>query len=232
MKRTRTQITGLAAAAAVLLFSTMAGAQQNPDNLPPGVVARQGDVEVTLQDIDAFAHKIPEKDRAGFFNSPQRIENTVLNLLLQRQLSNEARAAKLDKNPDVQRQISLAEDDTLARVYLDHYRNDLKLPNFDTLAKEYYAAHPEEFGPPAARKPFEEVRESLLKKLRNSYVEAQVDQFTGDLRGKKLEANPDLVASLRTRFLPPGAALPADTADHEEPAKKKAAEQNKAGGKS
>lgn len=228
MNRTRTRISGLAVALSAMMFFAVANAQQASD-LPPGVIARQGGVDVTLQDVDAYAQRIPEKDRAGFFNNAQRIENMILNLLLQRQLSNEARAAKLDKNPDVKRQINLAEDDTLARAYLEHYRQGLKLPNFDTLAKEYYAAHPDEFGPPGARKTFEEAREALLKKLRDSYVAAQVDQFKGDFSGKKLEANPDLVASLRTRFLPAGAALPSD-ADHEDAPKKKTTEQNKASG--
>jgi len=229
MKRTR--IGSLAIAMSAMIFSVAASAQQASSDLPPGVIARQGGVDVTLQDVDAYAQRIPEKDRAGFFNNAQRIENMILNLLLQRQLSNEARSAKLDKNPDVQRQINLAEEDTLARVYLQRYRKDLKLPNFEMLAKEYYAAHQDEFGPPTARKTFDEVREALLKKLRDSYIETQVDQFTGDFRGKKLEANPDLVASLRTRFLPAGAALPSDAAD-QEPAKQKTANQNKAGGKS
>jgi len=223
MKRMCTQIASHAAISAMLFFATAVSAQETTSDLPPGVVARQGGVEVTMQDVDAFAHKIPGKDRAGYFDSPQRIETTVLGLLLQRQLAGDARAAKLDQDPDVQRQISLSEEDVLARVYLEHYRQSLKLPNFETLAKEYYQAHQDEFGKPPERKSFEEVHDALIAKLRNSYISAQVDQFTGDLRGGPLDANPDLVASLRTRYLPPGAVLPSEAAASEDAAKKKTA---------
>jgi hypothetical protein len=224
--------TTLSASVFAALFASVflldpAYAQSDSGSLPPGVVARQGGVDVTLEDIDAYAHKIPDKDRAGYFDSPQRIENTIMGLLTQRQLAGMARAAKLDQDPDVQRQLALAEEDALARVYLMGYRKDIKLPNFDALAKEYYLAHQDEFGPKESRKPFEEVREPLIKKLRERYIDAQTDQFTGELRSKSLDANPDLVASLRTRYLPPGAVLPSEaaTAANEEAAKKKAAEQ-------
>src|SRR5258708_4929285 len=76
------------------LFATLAVAQNS--NLPPGVIATQGGAQVSLQDIDAYAQKIPEKDRAGFFDSPKRIQGVIMNLLVQRQLAAEARAARLD----------------------------------------------------------------------------------------------------------------------------------------
>lgn len=213
MKRTRIRTACLVAAMSAIFFAAAAAAQQAASELPPGVVARQGGVEVTMQDIDAYAHKIPDKDRVGYFDSPKRIESTIMGLLLQRQLANEARAAKLDQDADVQRQMAISAEDTLARVYLEHYRKDMKLPNFDALAKEYYLAHQDEFGTKDARKPFEEVRDAVVRKLRDRYIDAQVDQFTGDLRNKTLDANPDLVASLRTRYLPPGAVLPSEAAE-------------------
>src|SRR5664279_2248325 len=63
------------------LAVTVASAQQNK-GLPPGVVASQGGVQVSLQDVDAFAQKIPEKDRAGFFDSPIRIQSMIMGLSL------------------------------------------------------------------------------------------------------------------------------------------------------
>ena len=283
---------------------TSAFAQVSTGNLPPGVVASQGGAQISLQDLDAYAAKIPEKDRPGFFDSPKRIEGVIMNLLLQRQLATEARADKLDKDPAVQRQIELATEDTLARVDLEQFRKNLKLPNFDELANEYYLthksefvvpgdvtvkhvlvstkdrkpeeararigeveaaakAHPDQFDalvekysddpskadnhgliknaasskmvPPFAkaaaelkspgelspivktsygfhvlqfvdRKPdtsqtFEEARPVLVAKLRNDWVEKQVNEHSGHMRGQPLDANPDLVASLRRTLL-------------------------------
>ena len=298
---------------AVILLSNyaVAMAQDVAKALPDNVVARQGGVDVTIQDIDAQAAKIPEKDRAGFFDSPKRIESVVTNLLLKKQLAAAARAEKLDKDPAVQQQLQLAIDDTLASAQLDHYRSTLKLPDFEVLAKEYYGAHQDEFvdkgdivvehvlisnkdhseaeasakiaeieamakahpdqfdslvekysedpskernhgrmekagssrmvrpfaaaanvlkkpgdispivkteygfhvlklieRKPDTQKSFADVHDELIKKMRANFTDTQMNQYSGDLRGNPLQANPDLVASLRTRYVPAGSKPP------------------------
>lgn len=308
------------AIAAACLISAGAALAQNA-TLPPGVVAAQNGVQVTLQDIDAYAARMPEKDRGGFFDSPKRIQGTIMSLLLKKQLAAQARAEKLDQNAQVQRRIEQATDDALASVQIEHYRDSLKLPDFAELAHEYYLSHKSEFVTPgevdvehvlvsnkdrsddeakarigeveasarahpaqfdklvekysddpskkdnhglienansgnmaapfakaaeALRKPgdispivktefgyhvlklvahkpdkqksFDEIRAGLVGKLRNDWIDQRMAQYTGDLRGKPLDANPDLVASLRTRF------LPADTMTPEQAEKAAAAE--------
>lgn len=297
------------------LAATTAFAQGAASNLPPGMVARQGGVNVTLGDIDAYAQKIPEKDRAAFFDSPKRIESVIMNLLLQKQMAAEARTEKLDSDPGVQVQVQQATDDTLARVAMEHYRKNLTLPDFTDLAQEYYLshkseflvadkvdvehvlvsnkdrsdaeakarigeveaaarAHPDEFKAlvekysddpskkdnhgliadaasakmvapfataagalknpgdisrivkteygfhvlkligrtPGKQRAFEDVRPELIEKLRSQWIDKQITEHDGQMRGKPLEASPDLVASLRTRFLPADAVLPAAAA--------------------
>ncbi|HEX4415888.1 MAG TPA: peptidylprolyl isomerase [Lacipirellulaceae bacterium] len=293
------------------------------DDKPLGanVVASQGGAEVTLQDVDAAADKIPEGDRAGYFDSPKRIEGTVGGLLYQKQLAARARAENLEKDPLVQREIAQATDDVLARVQLDRYRKSLKLPDFEMLAKEYYASHKDEFMKPgdvvvehilvstknrsedeakarigeveaAARahpdqfddlvekysddpsksnnhgriahaesgkmakqfaaasnalktpgeispvvktdfgfhvlkliektpdrqRSFDEIHTDLLLTLRRNYLTTQLDQYSGEIRGKPLQANPDLVASLRTRYAAPGSTtMPAAQSESAKP---------------
>ena len=41
----------------------------------------QGEISVTLDDLDGFAYKIPQDKRAGFFDSSKRLEKTLLTLL-------------------------------------------------------------------------------------------------------------------------------------------------------
>ena len=287
--------------------------EQKP--LKPGVVAVQSGVEVTLQDIDAEASAIPEKDRAGFFDSPQRIENTIMNLLQKKELAAEARAQHLERDPAVKAQMDIAVDGALAKAQIDHYRKSLKLPDFEVLAKEYYVshkdefvdkgevvvdhvlvstkerpdsdalalinkveaeakAHPDRFGDlvekysddpsktnnhgritnaaspkmakafaeaatnlhepneispvvktqfgyhvlkfiqraPDQQLPFETVHDRIVARLKSNFIDTQMTQYSNEFRGKPLQANPDLVASLRTRYLPEGAVLPEDAA--------------------
>src|SRR5450432_3038577 len=305
----------LAMAASLLALTATSAVAQDSGNLPPGIVARQGGAVVSLQDIDAYAQKIPEKDRAGFFDSPSRIESTILGILLQRQLAAEARAAKLDADPQVKLQIQQSTDDTLARADLEHYRRSVKLPDFGELAQEYYSSHKDEFvmrgaidvqhvlvstkdrsesdaktrigevesaarahpdqfdalvekysddpgkdknhgliedgasakmaapfaqaaaalkkpgeispvtktefgfhvlklieRKPDTQKTFVDVHDDLIAKMRKDYIEKQSADHASKFRGNPLEANPDLVASLRTRFLPAGVILPEDAA--------------------
>ncbi|MBU6199712.1 MAG: peptidylprolyl isomerase [Xanthomonadaceae bacterium] len=322
-------LTSIVIAAACACTAALAQ-DQSKAPLPPGVVAEQGGAQVTLQDIDAFAAKIPEQNRAGFFDSPKRIESTIMGLLLQKQLAAQARAGGLEKDPLVQRRIQLATEDTLASVQLEHYKAALKLPDFNELAHEYYLAHKSEFVAPGevdvkhvlvsnknrgddeakarigkveatarahpdqfdaliakysddpsvkdnhglikdaasgqmaapfakaaaelkkpgdispivktefgyhvlklvAHKPdrqksFDEIRDGLVQKLRKDWIDQRMVQYTGDLRGKPLDASPELVASLRVRYLPPGTITPQEAqeaADRLAAEKKKAAE--------
>lgn len=289
--------------------------EQKP--LKPGVVATQGDIAVTLQDLDAEASSIPEKDRPGFFDSPKRIESTIMNLLQRKEMAAEARSQHLDRDPAVKAQIDLAIEGALAKAQIDHYRNSLKLPDFDELAKEYYAGHKDEFVEkgrvtvdhvlistkdnahsdsdarvlvgkveaeakahpdrfaglvakysddpskaqnngriPNATSPkmavafaaaaaqlqtpgeispvvrtefgyhvlklvehkpdipvsFEQAHDRIVARLKSNYIDQQMTQYTNEFRGKPLRANPDLVASLRTRYAPEGMVFPEDAA--------------------
>lgn len=303
----------------VASLTTVGFAQDKTGGLPPGVVAEQGGVQVTLKDIDAYAAQIPEKDRAGFFDSPKRIQSTIMNLLLKKQLTVQARAAGLDKDAGVQRQIQSAIEDTLARVQLQHFRATLKKPDFSELAQEYYRAHMDEFvtrgevnvkhvlvsdkdrtdaeakaridkveaearahpeqfdelvkqysddpskadnhglikdaassrmaepfakaaaalkkpgqispivktqfgyhvlklvsRQPDHQKAYAEVRDELILKLKNNWVDTQVTEYTGHLRGQPLKADPELVASLRTRYLKQGQMSPEEAIENAE----------------
>jgi len=120
-------------------------AAAEPSPTPSTVVASQGGASITLDDIDAFAAGIPDDKRAGFFNSPMRIESIISQLLVQKQLAAEARALGLDKDAKVQRQIQLAEDDALSKARMLKFRADIKLPDFNQLAQEEFIAHKENY---------------------------------------------------------------------------------------
>ncbi|WP_257385674.1 peptidylprolyl isomerase [Tahibacter caeni] len=105
------------------------------------LVVSQGTARVTLSDVDAYVHRVPRDDRAGFMNKPERIETMLRSLLLDKQLADEARKLGLDKDPIAQKQISLAIDTALARVRMEKFREGLKAPDFSEQAHEDYLAN-------------------------------------------------------------------------------------------
>lgn len=129
---------GLFSAASIHAQSTDATSSAG---MPSTVVAKQGTAIVTLADVDAFAQRIPAKDRAGFFDNPTRLQNMILQLLSQKQLAEEARKADLDKTPAVQSQLTLAADEVLSRARMENIKSQIKLPDFEERAKEEYIGH-------------------------------------------------------------------------------------------
>lgn len=127
------------AVAALILSTSTAWADAAKD--AKTVVASQGGVEVTLGDIDAFVQRIPENDRAGYANSPKRLETMIRNMLVQKQLAAEAVKNGLDKKPEIQQQVAMATMETLSRVRLTEFRENLKEPDFATQAEERYLAN-------------------------------------------------------------------------------------------
>jgi len=126
--------------------TTAFAAEKNDQNL---VLIKQGDVELTIGDIDAYVARIPAADRAGFMAKPDRIQTMIRNLLLDRQLAAEARKLGLDKDPLVQHQISLAVDSALGRVRTQALAASLKVPDFTVQAEEEYLANKSKYSVPA-----------------------------------------------------------------------------------
>lgn len=124
----------------VLAVTVCTGAMAS-ENTPSIVVAKQGDAIVTLDDIDAFADRMPAAQRPAFFNSPVRIQGVITNLLLQKQLAKQARTSGLDKDPIVARDTEMAKEETLSKARVERFKTELKLPDFGELAQEDYIAN-------------------------------------------------------------------------------------------
>ncbi len=130
-----------------LLLASLAIAA-DPVASPSVVLATQGGARVSLDDIDAFAATIPEEQRAGYFNSPSRIETLVSGLLLQKQLAAEARELGLSADPTVKRQLEQAEDAALGKARMMNFRQTLKVPDLTQRAREEYIANREKYTQP------------------------------------------------------------------------------------
>lgn len=117
------------------------GADVVSSGTPSTVIAKQSGVVVTLDDVDAFAQRIPAEKRAGFFNSPSRIDNVIGSLLLQKQLAAQARKEGLDRDPKTMSRIQMSMDETLSAVRMERFRSEIQFPDFSELAREDYIAH-------------------------------------------------------------------------------------------
>jgi peptidyl-prolyl cis-trans isomerase C len=114
------------------------------------VVAARGGVAVTLDEVDAQVMALPKHARAGFLDNPQRIEELVERLLLNKQLSAWARENGADTDPYFALQRRHAEEELLARR-ARHLNDDAlqsNLPDFAVLAREIYVAAPHRFRTP------------------------------------------------------------------------------------
>lgn len=114
------------------------------------VVVSQGQTELTLADIDAYAAEIPADQRAPVFADPQRIEGILRGMLLTRQLANEAVASN-DKNPVAnQTEFSRSQLVALSKARIDELRSNLqsKVPDMQELARERYLANPKAWNTP------------------------------------------------------------------------------------
>ena len=162
--------------------------------LPPDtVVAKQGTATVTLADIDAFAQRIDEKQRAGFFNSPKRLDSMISSLLVQRQLAAEAVKAGVDKQPAVQNQIRLADEEILAKAQMLQVRANLKLPDFNQLSREEYVGHKEKYVSPGKL----DVKHILIGTDKRSDADAKT--LAEDVRNQAV-AHPDQFDQLIEKY--------------------------------
>jgi len=112
------------------------------------VVASRGSATVTLRDIDASLQRVPPGQRGDMMNSPKRIEELVSQLLLTRQLSNEAKEAGLDRDPLVQHAIELSKETALGGLAVIHYRSTVDVGDVAKLAKERFDANPAAYAIP------------------------------------------------------------------------------------
>ncbi|MDR2012549.1 MAG: peptidylprolyl isomerase [Rhodanobacter sp.] len=177
----------------LFFMSSLSIAADTSSGTPSTIVAKQGGAIVTLEDIDAFAQRIPEGQRAGFFDSPSRIEALITNLLTQKQMAAEARGSGLDKDPLVQKQIEIADEEVLSKVRMQHFRTDMKLPDFDQLAQERYTANKSQYIEPSKLI----VQHILIDTKSRSEEEAKA---LADVVEKEAKAHPDQFDALVEKY--------------------------------
>ncbi len=119
-----------------------------PQPPAPNLIAKQGNAEVVVLDVDAHLATMPKADRSGFIDSPKRIEQLLSHILMRRNLAIEARELGLDKDPIVQQELLQATETVLMRHRLDYIREHAEIPDLTQLAKEKYLANRADYKSP------------------------------------------------------------------------------------
>jgi peptidyl-prolyl cis-trans isomerase C len=166
-------IAGLArtcAVAGVLCIAGAAAADPAPMRADGDVVvARRGSAEVTLAEVDARMEELPVDQRAGFMNSPERIDTTLQQLLLTEQLADAAVEAGLDRDPRLAAQLELLRKRLLSGLQMEHMRKQAQAGvDVTAIARERYAADRGRFVEPETRS----VRHVLVSTSKRTDAEA------------------------------------------------------------
>ena len=108
---------------------------------PHCVVARRGGVEITVADVQAKAATLEPEQREALLSSSQNINQMIENLLIMRQIANEADPKSYADDPVMQARLRQVADEVIGVHQLDHIRNTRISSNFELLAKENYLAN-------------------------------------------------------------------------------------------
>lgn len=141
-------------------------------------------VRVTNEDFEASLVRIPEENRAEVLASRVRIGKLLENLVINKTMASLAREAGIDRDPVLMKQMELATDTVLAQAYVNRQIKELKLPNFETRAKELYRLDIEKYTIPA------QVHVShILVETKNRSQEEALKRIQ-DIRSQALDGKP------------------------------------------
>ncbi|MBE5316324.1 MAG: peptidylprolyl isomerase [Xanthomonadales bacterium] len=137
--------------AAILCLSGAINAQPMAPKDPKAVIVAERDgVSVSLHEVDAQVMALPSALRARYLDDPERLEEVVQGLLVNKQLALQALARDVESDPFLETQLQSAREEWLARRARNFHEDDVlaSMPDFEQLAEEIYKTHPHRFRRP------------------------------------------------------------------------------------
>ena len=136
--------------AQLLLLSLFlaAGASAQPTTIDGShVIARQSGVEVTVEDFHAAMHEIPEADRLGFAQDPQRLTRLVANTLRAKYLAAQAEKDGVEP-PYLEARLRATRNRHLAELQIQRMRASIEVPDFTQSAREKFLVNKQAYDIP------------------------------------------------------------------------------------
>lgn len=132
----------------------MAETMAPPTNVLPRetVVAKRGDAELTLADVDGLVMKAPELQRAALVIDDKRLAQMLESTMLIKQLAKRGTDLKLNEHVDYKLRLQRAMEEELATITIEHLGEQGPKQDYSQLAKEYFVANPAEFQDPTQNK--------------------------------------------------------------------------------
>jgi len=134
-----------AASALTSMLLAAAASAADADHDPAEVVAFQGDVTLSQQELDAAFSKLPEAERLHFIRDGAKVDRLIRSLLQRKAVAQEAVEAEYDKEPLIVARLQLAEDKELADAWLEKVVADAPGADYEALAYEHYVANPDAY---------------------------------------------------------------------------------------
>jgi len=137
---------GFLPTAIIALLFHSADLYAEPDGIDPGkILAIQGDVVLTQDEIDAEFSKISPEYRLNYIRDGERVNQLVAGLLRAKIVAADAKKANYDKDPIVSARLTLVADKELAETWVRKLMEDAPEADYELLANEEYLAYPDEF---------------------------------------------------------------------------------------
>ena len=135
------------------------------------IVAQRGTASVTLQEVDAMVFALPKHLRAGYLDSPERIQQLISNMLLEKQTAQKLTDYPTGQDPYYETRRQLANTRFEAEWVRGRVAEQIEenVPNMQSLAQERYQANPSKFLIPATLT----LRHVLIKAKNRSDEDAQ-----------------------------------------------------------
>lgn len=139
-------------AAIGLVFAAGSYAQDTTEPAPchalDCVVAKRGTATVTVADIKAKIGTVDKQKQDTLLSDSKQLTAMIENMLILRQIANEADAAKAAADVVLQARIRQVNDEVMAVYQLDHIRDTRLTSSFENLAREHYLANKDKMRTP------------------------------------------------------------------------------------
>lgn len=113
------------------------------------LVVRQGNVEVSQADVDAYmAARVPAEDQAAVLSSPDRIASILSSLVITNGMVGRAGEAGLLDSTENQSRLHYALQRAIQDIYRQHFREQTELDSYEQSARELFLTQPERFRGP------------------------------------------------------------------------------------